>query len=231
MKKCTCCNIEKPLDQFGKRNRKFPNGKIKVEYLTQCKKCVNKKSKEYYREKIKYSVNVIYRFLDKEKNILYVGKTQSLPRRIMRHISNSTHLPKECLDLIDKIEFMVVKSTVLMDIKELYYINLYKPKYNFCHVQGESFIIKDFLHDEWKDISLYEELTLDFVDIENISNIKQWGSIFVRKRNKNYIVYVEIEVNGVKKQINKGSFKSKEKADKLAENLREQREYVRKVMK
>lgn len=230
MKKCTCCKMEKPLDQFSKRNRKLPNGKVKVEYLTQCKKCVNEKSKKYYRDKVENSINVVYRFLDKERNVLYVGKTQSLPRRVIRHISNSSHLPKECIDAIDKIEFMTTSSTVLMDIKEMYYINLYKPKYNFCYVKGETFIINDFLHDEWKDISLYKELPLDFGDVENISNIRQWRSIFVRKRNNSYIVYVEMEINGVKKQINKGSFKSKKKADKLAEKLRSQREYIRKAM-
>ena len=231
MKKCTCCNIEKPLDQFGKRNRNLPNGKVKVEYLTQCKKCVNEKSKKYYRDKVENSINVVYRFLDKERNVLYVGKTQSLPRRVIRHISNSSHLSKECIDAIDKIEFMTTSSTVLMDIKELYYINLYKPKYNTYHVHDETFVIKDFMYDEWKDISLYKDLPLGNIDICNIGDIEQWGSIFTRKRNKNYIVYVEIIVNGIKKQINKGSFKSKEKADKLAKKLREQREYVRNLTK
>ena len=64
---------------------------------------------------IKYFV---YRFLDKTGNILYVGKTVNLTRRILSH----EHLNDE----VKSIEYLECKSEADMGWKEVYYINLFR---------------------------------------------------------------------------------------------------------
>lgn len=44
----------------------------------------------------------VYKFLDKNDNILYVGKAKELLRRLNGH----NHLPKECYDSVEKIEYL-----------------------------------------------------------------------------------------------------------------------------
>ena len=65
----------------------------------------------------------VYRFLDKSKNIIYVGKSkQDLERRYKNHL----HLPNECYGMVYKIEFIECKTESDMTIKEIYYINKYQ---------------------------------------------------------------------------------------------------------
>lgn len=65
----------------------------------------------------------VYRFLDKAKNIIYVGKSkQELEQRFRRH----SHLPSDCYDLVYQIEYIECKTESDMSIKEIYYINKYK---------------------------------------------------------------------------------------------------------
>lgn len=231
MKICTHCKKEKPLKDFGERNITRSNGEKVKKKLSICKQCNSERAKKRYFYNVQNSINTVYRLLNKYGDVLYVGKTSNLPTRVSLHMSKNGHLPKSCIEQVDKIEFLAMESRVLMDIKELYYINLYKPVYNSNHIEEESFTINDFLHDKWKDISLFSRVSKEFENDEQVNQVKEWRTIFVRKRNKNYIVYVEIVENGVKKHINKGSFKTKYEAEKLAEKLRSQKEYVRKVIK
>ena len=65
----------------------------------------------------------VYRFLDKKKNVIYVGKTKhDLEIRFAHH----SHLPNECYAMVHKIEFVLCKTESDMSIKEIYYINKYK---------------------------------------------------------------------------------------------------------
>lgn len=65
----------------------------------------------------------IYRFLDKNKNIIYVGKSkQDLEIRFKGHL----HLPDECYNLVYKIEYIECSTESDMSIKEIFYINKYK---------------------------------------------------------------------------------------------------------
>ena len=73
----------------------------------------------------------IYRFLDEEENILYIGRTNDLERRILaEHFTDLGHLPMECYKSIDKIEY----TEVLNESEEVAYeavlINKIKPSYN-----------------------------------------------------------------------------------------------------
>ena len=72
----------------------------------------------------------IYRFIDQDNNIIYVGKTsQTLDKRIGQHFTKG-HLPKECYKSIVRIEYQKYKTEADSLIMETYYITKYAPKYN-----------------------------------------------------------------------------------------------------
>lgn len=75
--------------------------------------------KEYY----------VYRFMDDLGNVIYIGRTTNLRTRIQKHFSTG-HLPDECYIATSYIESIKLKSQAEMNIYEMYYINIYKPKYN-----------------------------------------------------------------------------------------------------
>lgn len=95
----------------------------------------------------------IYRFLNDDGKVIYVGKTQNLIRRMLKHF-NSGHLPEECYEQVVAVEYLVVKTKVDMDIKELYYINKEHPKYNqqLKHEDGVTIELKD--SENWKQLDL-----------------------------------------------------------------------------
>ena len=73
----------------------------------------------------------VYRFVDKENNIFYVGKSkQALEQRFRGHL----HLPKECYELVYKIEYVECITESDMSIKEIYYINKYRNNSIFFNI-------------------------------------------------------------------------------------------------
>lgn len=78
---------------------------------------------------VKRGINMgfLYRFINKENNVIYIGKTtKSLSERLRQH----SHLPTECYQNIYKIEYMEIKNEGDLHILEIYYINKYLPLYN-----------------------------------------------------------------------------------------------------
>ena len=72
----------------------------------------------------------IYRFIDSNNNIIYVGKTsQTLDKRIGQHFTRG-HLPKQCYSCIARIEYQKYKTESDSLIMETYYITKYSPRYN-----------------------------------------------------------------------------------------------------
>src|SRR5690349_20065563 len=76
------------------------------------------------------NVFYVYRFLDKNDEIIYIGKSKNIKKRTNSHFSGFGHLPTECYRAADRIEYIEIESKIEMDIKELYYIDKIKPKYN-----------------------------------------------------------------------------------------------------
>ena len=64
----------------------------------------------------------IYKFLNKENEVLYVGKTQNIDTRIKFHMDGNGHLTEDCYKKIDQIEFSCFLNKIEMDIYELHYI-------------------------------------------------------------------------------------------------------------
>ena len=90
----------------------------------------------------------VYRFLDKKKNIIYVGKSkQDLEQRFRGHL----HLPDACYDLTYKIEYIECITESDMSIKEIYYINKYRHDGDFFNVLDttDTPVSVEF-NDKWK---------------------------------------------------------------------------------
>ena len=72
----------------------------------------------------------LYRFINREGKVIYIGRTNDIKRRFLReHFTNNTHLPNECYLEIEKIEYVK-----LVESEEVAYeailINKNRPKYN-----------------------------------------------------------------------------------------------------
>lgn len=98
--------------------------------------------------------NCVYRFLDKDRNILYIGKAIDLENRISKH----NHLPKKCYDERKTVEYIEFETIEDMNIMERALIAILKPPYN----------------KEFKD----NELTLH---IEELNNLK-WREFEIKKK-------------------------------------------------
>ena len=75
-----------------------------------------------------YKENIVYRYLNLNGEIIYVGKTGNLKKRFNQHKSEDMY--KECY----KVEYIELGNPADIEIYETYYINKYKPKYNSAKV-------------------------------------------------------------------------------------------------
>ena len=111
-------------------------------------------------------MNYVYRFLNKNNQVIYVGKTINLENRISKHFSVTGHLSRECYSEVKIIEYIDLPTKIDMDIKELYYINKYKPKYNIINKQDgrlELSICEDF----WTTFNTKSERYKQILDLNS----------------------------------------------------------------
>ena len=92
-----------------------------------------------------------YRFLDEKNKVLYVGKTVNMHNRMKNHFSRKSHLANTDLyNQVQRIEYITCKDEFQSLQHELYYINLYKPRYNSqSKIKGMIKIDKS-INDNWK---------------------------------------------------------------------------------
>lgn len=94
--------------------------------------------------------NCVYRFLDKNGKILYVGSTtQALNLRLGQH--NCGHLCDCCKKSTVKVEYIVFPTIMDIRVAELYFINKYQPPYNTQHKyeDGITYTIDQLDNMEW----------------------------------------------------------------------------------
>lgn len=94
----------------------------------------------------------VYRFLNKENEIIYIGKTKELNKRL----SNHSHLSKECYSEIKYIEYIKLLNYDEMSIYERYYINKFNPKYNIQSKNNSEFRFElpNIKWVKWADIKI-----------------------------------------------------------------------------
>lgn len=131
----------------------------------------------------------VYRFLDKSKNVIYVGKSkQELEQRFKGH----THLPDECYSSVYKIEFISCSTETDMNIKEIYYINKYKNENGYFNLLDVADIPKSVeFNDKWKmyrgSLPSHFSKSINFkkgYTTEKETRFNKDGSVDKRKPNK-----------------------------------------------
>ena len=73
--------------------------------------------------------NYVYRFLDGEDNVIYVGKTGNIKQRMIQHFTKG-HLPAECYDAVASIFYAKIGSEFNAELVETALIQKYYPIYN-----------------------------------------------------------------------------------------------------
>lgn len=71
-----------------------------------------------------------YKFLNKYNEILYIGKTIDIKDRMYTHFGSNGHLGKDKYSQVYKIEYIECDNNADMSVKEIYFINKYKPPFN-----------------------------------------------------------------------------------------------------
>ena len=108
----------------------------------------NEKLTEYtiYKVNEKYYV---YKFLNKEGNVIYIGRTTNIHNRMRQHFGDNGHLSKQCYSEVSKIEYTTLDSEVAMVICEIYFINKYNPKYNTSDLYRGNMYLQEFENLLW----------------------------------------------------------------------------------
>lgn len=119
----------------------------------------------------------VYKHLDNEENIIYIGKSKSILHRQRQHAKNS-----EWFDEINSIEYCVLDSKIEMDIVELYLINTLNPKYNKKDKREDKFGSINISELNWMEFDMHEIQTIHKPKKDGITTpSKNKNSIFVNK--------------------------------------------------
>ena len=80
---------------------------------------------------LKYTGSGVYRFLDTMENIIYVGSSKSVDRRLKSHFGGKQgHLGKNVYSQVARVEVCKCTDYPTALALEQYLINKYKPRYN-----------------------------------------------------------------------------------------------------
>ena len=120
-------------------------------------------------------MNHIYYFYDKNKNLLYIGKTTALPQRMSAHFSKSVMENdswKTEVDLTNIIIYRCPTKTDL-DIYETYLINKLKPLYNKDKVFYDKSTLElpelkptIYIYSPYKETKKLNLAFLDYIDLK-----------------------------------------------------------------
>jgi len=118
----------------------------------------------------------LYRFNDIDKNIIYIGRTNSIDSRLKQHFSENGHLPKECYEEVFSIDYAEVDTKNEMYLYEIYLIDLIKPKWNTANIYNEPSMDLRLPDLNWKRFFLNEQSPdvgkEDFVEMQNIRHMQ-----------------------------------------------------------
>ena len=136
--------------------------------------------------------NCIYRFLNKNNEILYIGKAKELNSRMNTH----THLPKECYNQVVKVEYCSFDSEYDMDFAERYYIPKLKPKYNTVYNNKEiNFEIEIFDNITWNE---FHKEKIKNKKVKEVKNVKKVEKIKKVEKNKNKNEFKVVDIHTLK---------------------------------
>ncbi|MDU6975889.1 MAG: DnaB-like helicase C-terminal domain-containing protein [Clostridiales bacterium] len=96
----------------------------------------------------------LYRFLNENNEVIYIGRTNNIERRIFKeHFTDKTHLPVECYKELRRIEYTEIEYEAQEVAFEILLIQKIKPKYNVQFKYDEQVDIEQVEH-EWKELKI-----------------------------------------------------------------------------
>lgn len=109
--------------------------------------------------------NCIYRFLNKDNEVIYIGRAKDLKSRLSGH----RHLPLDCYKCIYQVQYITFEDENTLDFVECYFIQKYKPIYNSKFNNGEKvFRIEELDKKRWKFYKGFAK----HINISTLENIK-----------------------------------------------------------
>lgn len=101
---------------------------------------------------IKLNGFYVYRFLNYENEVIYVGRTKNLNHRLTtQHFTKKGHLPQSCYKETKTVEYIELDSENAMRIYEIYYISKHKPIFNFEY-NNEDLLGFELPNIKWKTV-------------------------------------------------------------------------------
>jgi DNA polymerase-3 subunit epsilon len=105
------------------------------------------KIKQYILNKLPESCGVYY-FLDKDKQIIYIGKSTNMYNRAMSHFKGDTKKSKKMLNDLYNVDFVETGSELIALLLEAGEIKKHKPLYNVRRKNEEFTHCIDFFNDK-----------------------------------------------------------------------------------
>lgn len=131
-----------------------------MEYVRAYHSLCSKERKQIRHELVvaknnKFSGHYLYKFLDENDIVIYVGKSSKLYERLtMQHFTKAGHLKEECYRKVKRILVTKLDTKADQKLGEFYFINLYKPQYNTADVvEGTPHSIPYFDQLAWSEFN------------------------------------------------------------------------------
>lgn len=92
-----------------------------------------------------YKGYAVYRFLDINRNTIYVGMTKNAYKRIFnQHFTKNGHLPSECYNSAARVDIIKLSNNLEAKGLEDYLINKYRPRFNKRDKEKDIFITNSY---------------------------------------------------------------------------------------
>lgn len=99
----------------------------------------------------------IYKFLDKEKNIIYIGKAKNIQKRVKQHFNITKNISaknKKMIDNIHKVDFIITDTETESLILEAILIKKHLPKYNILLKDDKNYVYIQITNEDFPQIKL-----------------------------------------------------------------------------
>lgn len=124
------------------------------------------------------SLGYVYRFIDNNGEIVYIGQAKNINHRLNSHFNGTAHLPDEVYESIFIVQYAKVDSEYESSQYEKLLINKYSPKYNerlfghYCEMSSSNDLV-------WTDYDFNKR-------INRLKEINKWRSDSINLLNNHW---------------------------------------------
>lgn len=128
---------------------------------------------------------LVYKFINEDDKIIYIGKTKNLKNRMeYQHFTSAGNLSENCYDEVVAIFYAETKSQIDMDLYERYLISKHTPKYNKANnVGGVSIALSDLEWERYEKERPEREKLVGILISEKQKKTPQYSKIINLKNN------------------------------------------------